>query len=176
MNKYDKLLLEIKEEFSNFELLPKDNSKMMNIIDFILKITSFGKNKFFMQKFVTTIGNKVYLPTEWLIYSENVKCEILRHERVHMRQAKEFGNLLFSFLYLFVFFPIGFAYYRAKFEKEAYEESLRALYEYHGADALLDPKTKKIMVEYFVGPSYGWMFPFRTNIEKWYDNFIKIII
>lgn len=139
----------------------------MKAIGFLLRVMTFGKMTSFMDHFTTTIGTKVFVPSEWNTYSQQSKMIILRHERVHMRQAKAYGILWFSFLYLMVFFPVFLAYFRAKFEKEAYAETIRA---YHDYGYSLDDNTKKQIVSYFTGPSYGWMWPFPKSLNAWYEE------
>lgn len=172
---YEKLLKETKEEFLDFEILQKKDSKLMKALDAILKVITFGQMKNFMTGFITTIGNKVYVPDTWQNAALTSKAEIIRHERVHMRQAKRHGRFLFSFLYLMIPLPLGVAYFRKKFEQEAYEESLRALYEYHG-ESVFTPRLKDFFISHFVSASYFWMWPFRASVEVWYDETVKKIL
>ena len=172
---YKNLLVEIKSEFSDFEIVEKEKSVLMKFIDAALKIITFGQMKFFMTNFITTIGNKVYVPGSWEDATATSKAEIIRHERVHMRQAKKYGRFLFSVLYLLVPLPSGLAYFRKKFEQEAYEESLRALYEYHGEKAFT-PALKERMIAHFTTAQYFWMWPFRKSVEAWYDEAVKKIL
>ena len=165
---YQKILNETTNEFPDFEILPKEESKLMKVIDIALKIITFGQMKNFMTGFITTIGNKVYVPGTWGNATLTSKAEIIRHERVHMRQAKRYGRFLFSFLYLVVPLPTAFAYFRKKFEQEAYEESLKALYEYHG-EKIFTPSLKEGMLAHFTTAQYFWMWPWRKDLEKWYD-------
>ena len=176
MQEYQDLLTEMKQEFPDFELVYKVDSKLMKAINLFLMLLSFGTNKAFMTEFVTTVKNKVYLNSGWDKYTDKTKCILLRHERVHMRQAKRLGFYWFSFLYLLVFLPIGFAYYRAKFEQEAYEESLRAIYEYHGPRVLQSKSNKEFTTNLFTGPAYGWMFPFKSKVDQWYDQAVNKIM
>lgn len=166
---YAKILDEIKTEFSDFEIIKKEDSKLMKAIDVALKIITFGQMKMFMTGFITTMGNKVYVPSAWENYPPLSKASVLRHERIHMRQAKKYGRFLFSLLYLVVPFPIGIAYFRKKFEQEAYEESLRALYEWRGAAALDTAELKEKTLSHFTTAQYFWMWPWRSNLDKWYD-------
>ena len=129
----------------------------------------------FMDGFITTLGSKVYVPKRWEKDSLVGKVEILRHERIHMRQAKKYGRFLFSFLYLMVPLPGGLAYFRKKFEMEAYEESLRTLYLYEGPK-VFTPYLKEFFVSQFVSANYFWMWPFRKGVESWYDGVVEKIL
>jgi len=171
---YQKIIEETKLEFPDFEILPKKESKLMKVIDIALKIITFGQMKNFMTGFITTIGNKVYVPETWDNNTLTSKAEIIRHERIHMRQAKRYGRFLFSLLYLALPLPTVFAYFRKKFEQEAYEESLKALYEYHG-ESVFTPRLKNFFISHFVSANYFWMWPFQKNLESWYDGVVSKI-
>jgi hypothetical protein len=164
----DKILAETKIEFPDFEIIEKKDSTLMKVIDVCLKIITLGQMNMFMTGFITTLGQKVYVTNSWKQGSLIGQASILRHERVHMRQAKKYGRFLFSFLYLMVPLPIGFAYFRKKFEQEAYEESMRALYEHIGEGAFLHHNREAIITQ-FISANYFWMWPWRKDLEKWYD-------
>lgn len=172
---YKKLIDEVVQEFPDFEILKKDESKLMKVIDACLKIITFGQMNKFMTGFITTMGNKVYVPANWENHLLTGKIEIIRHERIHMRQAKKYGRLLFSFLYLMVPLPCGLAYFRKKFEMEAYEESMKAIHQYRGEKAFT-PALKEFYVSQFVSANYFWMWPFRKSVEAWYDAAVAKIL
>ena len=67
------------------------------------------------------------------------------------------------------------AYGRAHIEWEAYRETLRATHELRGEGALRSPSMRRRIVEQFVGPAYGWMWPFRGQVERWYDEAVETI-
>jgi hypothetical protein len=93
-----------------------------------------------------------------------------------MRQAKRLGFLKFAFLYLFAAFPVVWATYRTEFEKEAYEESLRAMYEYYGSKIASSPGYKDFIVSQFTSSAYGWMCIDKLEISDWYDNALKKVL
>ena len=171
----NKILTETKLEFPDFEIIEKKDSTLMKVIDVCLKVITLGQMNKFMTGFITTLGQKVYVTDSWKQGSLIRQSEILRHERVHMRQAKKYGRFLFSFLYLMVPLPAGLAYFRKKFEQEAYEESMRALYEYLGVGAFVHHNREAIITQ-FISANYFWMWPFRKNVEAWYDDTAKKII
>jgi len=171
MLEYDKLINDLSNEFSGFEIIPKNQSILMKIINVVLKILSFGLMKTFMTTFVTTIGSKVYVPASWETeWDETSKISVLRHERVHILQKKKYSFILFAILYLFVPLPIGLAYFRKKFEQEAYEETMRATAELRGAIYLDLPEYKDFIIGQFVSANYLWTWLFRKSIESWYDQ------
>src|SRR5690606_30517173 len=94
---------------------------------------------------------------------------LLRHERVHLRQRRRYGTIGMGLLYLLPFFPLGLAYGRARIEWEAYRETLRATAELAGLARARDAALRERIITRFTGPDYGWMWPFRRTIERWYD-------
>jgi hypothetical protein len=169
----NELVDEIAQEFPDFELIPKADSRFMKVLDVLLRIITFNQMKAFMSGFITTIGEKVYTSSKWDENSEVSRVLTLRHERVHMRQKKKYTFVLFAFLYLFFPFPIGVAYFRKKFEMEAYEESIRSLAFYYSIDVVKAAKTKERFVSHFTTAQYFWMWPFRSSVERWYDGVVK---
>lgn len=115
-----------------------------------------------------TIGMNIYLSTRWEEFSATAKLSTLRHERRHLIWFEVYGTFLASLLYLFYFFPIGLAWYRAQFERDGYAESLRARVEYHGPSARLMEQGLDTYLENFCGPRYLYMWPFKKTIRKWF--------
>lgn len=170
------LIAKMSKEFAKFKIERKDTSKLIKIISWLLYVITFGSQKTFMTSYVTTIGNTVYIPVGWDSWATDRKISVLKHERVHMRQAKKYGKLLYSFLYLFIWFPFGFAYYRTKFEKEAYIENIKFNYEKYGEGSIRSEHYKEFIVKQFISGNYGWMCPFRKRMEKWYDETVEKVI
>lgn len=170
---YETLLVEIRKEFPDFHIIKKEDSRLMKLIDVCLKIISFGQMKTFMTDFITTLGSKVYIMERWESVALIDRIAILRHERVHMRQARRYGRFLFSFLYLMFPLPIGFAYFRKKFEQEAYEESIKTIYQYYGEKAICSTRQKEFIISQFTSANYFWMWPWRKDLEKWYDAAVE---
>ena len=168
------LTVQILKEFPDFRTINKSDSRLMKVIDRVLRIITLGKMSTYMTGFITTMGTTVYVPDSWDSMSETSKMTVLRHERVHMRQARRYGRLWFSLLYLLVPLPLGLAWFRAKFEMEAYEESLAAMLEYYGADSL-GPKsrTQDNTIRHFMSAEYFWMWPFRGYMDRWYTRTVE---
>lgn len=165
----------IQKEFPDFKIIAKASSKLMKAADICLRILSLNQMNSFMTRYVTTMGEKVYVPNGWTERDYLLRAITLRHERIHMRQKKRVGMLFFTFAYLFWIFPIGLALSRRIFEQEAYAESLRASVEYFGPGALSDVAYRENIVSHFVGPDYLWTWPFRKSIEAWYDDLVTTI-
>lgn len=172
MNYDDKVKL-TKMEFPDFEIIQKQNSKFMKLLDVGLKILTLGKSSNFMNQYVTTVSDKVYVPTTWDSWKESTKYQILSHEVIHMRQSRRYTKYIFWIMYLFLPVPLLFSWFRTKFEMEAYEESMRIIKDQYGLQALRNKEHKEMMIKIFTGPDYGWMMINRTYVEKWYDGVIQ---
>ena len=164
------LIDEIKEEFPDFELKSKSSSGFMKFLNVCLLIITAGQMKTFMDKFTTTIGYTVYTPEEWILWGHVRQAGILNHERVHLRQRKDKGSFWFSLSYLLLPCPCVWAYYRMKYEMEAYEVTMAGAYELHGSAVLRDAAFRDSMIQNFTGASYFWTWPWRKRIERWYDE------
>ncbi|MFO7180273.1 MAG: hypothetical protein DIU78_016350 [Pseudomonadota bacterium] len=166
----EELLEELRREFPRFRICYKRKSPLSRAIHWALVALTMGRQRDFLTGYYTVIGDTLYVPDSWDAL-DDVDCEILlRHERVHLRQRRRYGALGMAFLYLVPFFPLGLAYGRARLEWEAYTETLRATAERRGLAAARDPQLRARIVERFVGPAYGWMWPFRKRVERWYDE------
>ena len=167
---------EIREEFPKFKVVPKSESTLMKVADICLKLITFWQLRTFMTRFTTTVGYTVYVTDSWASMSPVSKMVLLRHERVHMRQRRKYGSFLFTVLYLFLFFPVGIAYFRAKFEKEAYAEGMRAMLELlpeTGVSTLQSKQFRDRTVRHFTTAEYFWMWPWKRSIERWYDETVR---
>ena len=71
--------------------------------------------------------------------------------------------------------PLGLAYGRARIEWEAYTETLRAVRDLRGEEALRSSALKSRIVSQFTSAAYGWMWPFKAQVEAWYDAAVRQI-
>jgi hypothetical protein len=78
------------------------------------------------------------------------------------------GDLWMSFVYLVPFFPLFFAWGRARIEWEAYVETIRATAEVQGIEAAANLRAH--IVKRFTGADYGWMWPFPGAVNRWFDE------
>lgn len=167
---YADLQRELRAEFPRYSTLWKKNIPLMRVIDVFLKVITLGMMSTFMTGYITTIGFTVYLPEQWASMTDEARTIVLRHERVHMRQRVKYGSVLFSFLYLFFPLPFVCAYFRMKFEQEAYAESMLAIVEIQGNLGVrwINSSTyEEETIRQFTGPAYFWMWPFRGRIVRW---------
>src|SRR6185436_6373597 len=100
----EELVAEIKREFPRFRMIRKRDSTLARFIDVALKVITFGAQRQFMTRYHTVLWDTLYLPDAWESASDVAKAITLRHERVHLRQRRRYGDLVLTFLYLFPFF------------------------------------------------------------------------
>lgn len=172
MSDLERVILLIRGEFPDFEVREKSESTLMKVINVFLLIITFGQMRSFMTTFTTAIGETIYTPEKWSTLPEVSRIRILRHEIIHMRQRRRYTFVLHAFLYLFFPFPVFLAYYRKKFEQEAYEETMRCIVLTHGVAALKNERFREATISHFTSAQYLWMWPFRKSLEAWYDEVV----
>lgn len=141
-------------EFPRFRLVAKERSAFMRAIAAVMPW-----NRRFLDGYTTTIGYSVYMPCD-------VRCDgangprVLRHERVHLEQFRA-HPIWFPLSYLLLL-PAGFTM-RARWEFEAYVESMRAELEETGgiADDTIDRIARQ-----FTGPDYLYMDVRRNAVRR----------
>jgi hypothetical protein len=169
-SRHEALLDDIRSEFPDFALLPKRTSALHRAIGIALAILTLGGQRRYVSGYHTVLFGKLYVADGWDRMDDASRYVLLRHERVHLRQRRRMGDLRMAFLYLIPFFPIVFAWGRARIEWEAYVETIRATAEVYGLTAAraLEPE----IVRRYAGPDYGWMWPFPTSIRRWFRDVI----
>ncbi len=167
MDLHRTLLGEIQREFPSFAIVKKRDVALQKAIDVFLKVVTLGGQRAYLTRYHTVLFGKLYVPDTWDEMVDVDRVILLRHERVHLEQGRRMGFLGMAFVYLLPFFPLGLAYGRARIEWEAYEETIAATLEFKGKAAAL--ALRPWLVERFVGPDYGWMWPFPRTIEQWFD-------
>lgn len=166
----------------NTTVLSKEESRLMQFIAFVLRPV----NPKFLKSYITTIGNKIYVPTEFWNKDEQTVLEVLAHEGIHTKQSQKFSLFLWAFLYLFPLSlaPLAFvllalfghwiiglvltlvllvplpAWFRMKLEVEAYVIT-----------SLFRPSLdRSLITEYIVeqlsGRWYYFAWPFKSHLRK----------
>lgn len=157
-------------EFPHFRVIAKAGNPLSIAIDVALRLLTAGAQRRYLSHYHTVIGDTLYVPPGWAAMSDVDRVILLRHERIHLRQRRRMGTVLMTLIYLIPFFPLGLAYGRARIEWEAYRETLRATAELRGIEAARSPLLRREIVRRFTGGDYGWMWPFRRQVESWYDE------
>jgi hypothetical protein len=173
--RYQHLLADIRAEFPRFRIIKKSESRFQRLIHRALVLVTAGQMRSYLSGYQTTMGSRVYVTDDWDQRSADDRYVTMRHELIHMRQFRTYTFPGMTLLYVFLPLPIGLAYFRARFEWQAYSESIRAAAELHGIDHVRSGGFREHIVDQFVGPSYGWMWPFRDSLNRWYDAVVNSI-
>lgn len=168
MTSADDFIAEIRAEFPRFEIRKKRTSKLQRAIHHTLRVVTLGRMSTYATSYHTVLFGILWVPDAWDAMTDVDKVILLRHERVHLRQRRAMGDVAMGFVYLVPIFPLFLAYGRARIEWEAYEETITATAELLGQDRAR--ALKPAIVRRFVGPDYGWMWPFPKTVERWFDE------
>ena len=161
---FNELVEEIKAEFPKFQVVKKEDSKLMALI-YAVTLMRFW-NPYFMEDYITTLFGKVYMPFN--VIGTRVGYDVLRHERVHLRDAARFP-LLFELSYILLPLPAVFTL-RAYWEYRGYCESLVAESDRYG---YVRKEAIEYYVDIFAGPTYLWMCPFRNFMRDAFYKFAR---
>ncbi|HQB42846.1 MAG TPA: hypothetical protein PLV85_04540 [Polyangiaceae bacterium] len=167
---YEALLDEIRNEFNDFKIVHKRTDRLSHRIDRLLCWVTLGGPREYLTRYHTVLGNTLYVPDGWDSTPYLDRIITLRHERVHLRQRRRYGGIGMAFLYLIPFFPLGLAYGRARIEWEAYAETVLATAELKGVETARSASMREYVVRQFTSGAYGWMWPFRRQVDAWYDE------
>jgi len=170
VTKSEAILGEIVREFPGFRIRKKAGSRLQRAIDVGLRIVTLCGQRVYLTRYHTLLGRTLWVPDAWQKKSDEFRYRLLRHERVHLRQSRRLGVVLFGLLY-FLPLPMFLSYGRARLEWEAYEESIRAMAETRGIEAAR--RMKDGVVARFTGPAYGWMWPFPRTVGRWFDRVVR---
>jgi hypothetical protein len=164
--RHESLLADIQREFPSFDVVPKRGDTLQRIIALLLAVVTLGGQRHYLTRYHTVLFGKLYVPDAWRGMDDDARYILLRHERVHLRQRRRMGDFVMAFVYLVPFFPLFLAWGRARIEWEAYVETIRATAEVHGLDAARGLEDD--IVRRYVGPDYGWMWPFPGTVRAWF--------
>jgi hypothetical protein len=175
VNRYDALVAALRAEFPRFRIVRKDQSALHRAIHYALLGVTLGRMRSYLDSFQTTIGRTVYVTPDWDDWDPDRRYVTLRHEAIHLRQFRRYTLPGMALLYVLLPLPMGLAWFRAYFEKQAYAESIRAAAEVWGPAHPGTESFRRHIIEQFLGPSYGWMWPFRRSLERWYDGILATV-
>ncbi len=172
MDRYERLVAALRDELPGFRIVRKDRSRLHRAIDRVLLVVTFGQMRTYLTGYQTTIGKTLYVTSDWDDWTADRRYVTLRHEAVHLRQFRRYSLPVMAVLYILVPLPMGLAYFRARFEQEAYAETIRAAAEVWGPAVPREPAYRARIISQFTGPAYGWMWPFRKSLGRWYDQLL----
>lgn len=151
-------------------------------LHYIVMVVTFGSNRNFLKGYYTTIGPIVGVPEDWEKRSAGSRQAVLEHELIHIKQCKKFGlgNAwvglpLYTILYLLLPLPMGFAYFRWRFEREAYTHGINVKLE-----AVQDPGWRPALRATLINRAtlqltsgkYGWTWPFPKAVLRYFEEHV----
>lgn len=135
-----------------------------------LRAVTLGGQDRYLSHYVTTLGRTIYVPDDFDEWPAVRALEVLRHEAVHVAQFERWGVVVMVLFYGILPLPMGLSWFRARLEWEAYEETLRAVFELEGRHAARSPELREEILRRFTGPDYGFMWPFPSMVGRWLDE------
>jgi len=158
----------LEAEFPGLIILSKGRVWHQGWLGRFLAIITLGKQASYLDSYTTTLGvRRVYTPRCWESLSPAARYVVLRHEREHLRQFRRYTFLGMALLYVLLPLPVGLSYFRYRFERAGYEETIRASREVFGRAHVLEPTFQAGIVRQFTSGSYGWMWPFPRAVRRW---------
>ncbi len=163
---------ELQARFPRMRVIRKSDSRLCSVIDRVLSLITAGGQKSFLDRYVTTLGSRIYVPDDWPSWPAGHRYCVLRHEAVHVDQFRRFTWPGMVLLYLLLPLPLGFAAGRAGLEWQAYRETLVATWQVYGRDAAHSPSRVDDMVRRFTGPDYVWMWVHEAGVRRAISRFL----
>lgn len=143
-----------------------------------LVVYLYGKiNPDFYHRFMTRVTNAsskdILFPSRKTHGDHSVYpvYRILRHELVHIRDAKRFP-VWFQLSYTLLPLPLGLAYFRADWEFRAYAQTLIVTYNQEGS---IPEDLIQAVIGHFTGHLYFWMWPFKKTMTRKVRVLVKAI-
>lgn len=133
---------------TGYELKPRSTHWLPRLLN------KFGGGAYWM-----TIGNTIYYPDVYDLETAKLFTDLIDHEKVHIEQYKKYTVPGFLFLYVLVPLPIFFAYFRWRFEREAYMVQLR-----------LGVEVEEIVKSLSSGYGYPWP---KFLMRSWFNKQLK---
>ncbi|MCU1280586.1 MAG: hypothetical protein JWM53_4132 [bacterium] len=161
---------EYAELAATVRIVPKADVWHQRAIHQLLRVVTLGAQSAYLDRYVTTLWHTVYVTDDWESRPIEERYATLRHELVHVRQFERWGVIM-AIAYLLLPLPLGLSYFRMRFEREAYEETLRVWHALGGRAAC--ERRRAHIVAQFTSGSYGWMWPFPRAMERWFDRFVS---
>jgi len=112
-------------------------------------------NRRFVSHYWTTLGRTIWYPTT--VDDPYRYVTLIRHECVHVSQWRKW-NVLFWLTYLMLPLPIGLAWFRWRWEREAMLVNIRAAY---------DPAREIERCVNALWREYAWTWP-KKRMRKWF--------
>jgi hypothetical protein len=165
---YLRLVAEL--EHDGVRIIRKDEVWHQRAIAWLLSAITLGGQRQYLDRYVTTLGQTIYVTPDWEVRPVADRYVTLRHEKVHVRQFRRYGLIPMAIAYLFLPLPFGLAWCRMVLEREAYAETVRLTWTFYGRAGT--DRLRTHVVQQFTSGAYGWMWPFPRAVERWYDRLV----
>ena len=157
MNRFHAFTRELWAEFPGFRLVVKEASPLMRCLYWLLVMPLW--NRRFLTHYTTVLRYRVYMPQA--LIGTDAGYRTLRHERVHMRDARRTGFLPFAVSYLFLLPTV--LTLRSYWELRGYVETMRVELEETGS---IPDESIEFIAARFTGSDYLFMCPFPGLIRR----------
>lgn len=147
------------------------------VLNVLVIIVTFGRNRTFLTNYVTTIGPWIAFPIGW---NPADFPDILAHEEHHVeRQFKRLGLgsaivgiIPAGIAYLCLPLPIGLAWCRWAMERSAYVAGWAV--ELAGLEGDVRAARRAQLIDHGVRMmttgAYGWAWPFPRAVRRWFEE------
>lgn len=148
-------------------------------IHYVVMIVTLGFNRTFLNGYYTTLGNVVGVPDGFDRACEKNPlhvAEVIEHENIHINQAKRWGlgyvwlgYIPYAICYLLLPVPFLFAYFRYRFEREAYAHGINFYLQFYP-----DARERRIAhaVANLCGGEYAWTWIIRSQVDRWFREHV----
>jgi hypothetical protein len=137
--------------------VPKHDSRAMRVAAWLLRPIG---SRAFMERYWTTVARTVYYPA--CVRDPRAHPDVLAHELVHVRQWERWGVLLWA-TYLLLPLPFGLAWFRWRWEREAYLVQISS-----APDCARE--IERVVEALWSG--YGWPWP-RAWMRRWFERAVR---
>lgn len=156
-------------------------------IHYIVIVLTLGSNRRFKTHYYTTFGPVIGVPVGWESRHLIDRISTLEHELEHIEQCKWFGFdnawvglIPYGFLYLLFPLPVGFAYFRWRFERAAYVHGINVEMEFRAQNSI-DPSVLRSWlidnaVRQLTTGAYAWtatLWPGKKRVKKWFESQVR---
>lgn len=154
-------------EVEGIRVVDKADSRFCKLLDRALRVITFGKQDRFMSEYITTLGKRIYVPSDWPYLPAAERYLVLRHEAVHVRQFRRLTWPGMAIVYLLLPLPMGLAAGRAWLEWQAYRETIVATWQLAGPAAAKDKALEDHIADRFTSADYAWMWLPGRQVRRW---------
>ena len=172
--KFAALVEDAEERYGAKLKTKKDWGLFWRVLTRIRKVLFFNPKEDFLTDVITTIGPFIFFPVDFEpAKADEIDCLIYAHELEHVSQYSRcglgcawLGMPIFLVLYCLLPFPLGISWFRYHFERKAFlaEDCYARMFRFNVS---LDIKG---ISEQLSGKMYFFAWPFRSKIEKWFQE------